>query len=275
MMKLKKPKTGDWLFKLSVIALILIVFMALFPGLFTKYDPNTQDMTALMTKPCAAHPFGTDNYGRDIFTRVLYGARIDLLIGLLAMLVTFIIGSLVGLISAYYGKIVDAIIMRILDVVTAFPFIVLMILIVTILGASMKNLFIAIWLVGWREYAKLVRSEVLVEKNSEYVQAAKILGFSDRRIMIRHILPNVIGSAFVYGISDIMLCMLMAASMSFLGLGVQPPTPEWGSMISEGRAYITSAWWTATFPGLALAVVGIAISLFGNGLAKKMGVKDR
>ena len=261
MMKLKKPKTGDWLFKLSVIALILIVFMALFPGLFTKYDPNTQDMTALMMKPCAAHPFGTDNYGRDIFARVLYGARIDLLIGLLAMLVPFIIGSLVGLISAYYGKIVDAIIMRILDVVTAFPFIVLMILIVTILGA--------------REYAKLVRSEVLVEKNSEYVQAAKILGFSDWRIMIRHILPNVIGSAFVYGISDIMLCMLMAASMSFLGLGVQPPTPEWGSMISEGRAYITSAWWTATFPGLALAVVGIAISLFGNGLAKKMGVKDR
>lgn len=263
------------LFWFAVVLMGIILLTAIFPGAFTSYDPFTQDMSALMLTPCREHIFGTDNFGRDIYTRVIYGVRIDLLIGFIATIVPFVFGSLVGLIAGYFGGKIDGFIMRVLDVMTAFPFIVLVILIVTILGASIKNLYIAIWLVGWREYAKLVRSEVLVEKNSEYVQAAKVLGFSTGRIMFRHVLPNVIGSAFVYGISDIMLCMLMAASLSFLGLGVQPPTPEWGAMISEGRPFLTYAWWITTFPGLALAVTGISISVIGNGLSKKLGVKSR
>ncbi|MFT3985983.1 MAG: ABC transporter permease [Lachnospiraceae bacterium] len=263
------------LYYLALAVMGVILLAAVFPGVFTGYDPYAQDMSALMLEPCAEHIFGTDNFGRDIFTRVIYGVRIDLLIGFIATLIPFLFGSLVGLAAGYFGGRVDALIMRVLDVMTAFPFIVLVILIVTILGASIRNLYIAIWLVGWREYAKLVRSEVLVEKNAEYVQAAQVLGFSKKRIMFRHILPNVIGSAFIYGISDIMLCMLMAASLSFLGLGVQPPASEWGAMISEGRPFLTYAWWIASFPGLALAVTGIAISLIGNGLAKKLGVKGR
>lgn len=266
--------SSNKLFYLAVVIMSVIVLAAIFPRLFTSIDPYAQDMSALMLSPRKGHIFGTDNFGRDIFARVIYGVRIDLKIGLLATIVPFAFGSFVGLLAGYYGGKVDNLIMRILDVMTAFPFIVLVILIVTILGASLRNLYIAIWLVGWREYAKLVRSEVLVEKNSEYVQAAKVLGFSKARIMFGHILPNVIGSAFVYGISDIMLCMLMAAQLSFLGLGVQPPTSEWGAMISEGRPFLTYAWWVATFPGLALAVTGISISLIGNGLAKKLGVKS-
>lgn len=263
------------LFYMALIVMGVILTAAFFPGLFTSIDPYQQDMSALMLPPCKGHIFGTDNFGRDIFSRVIYGVRIDLLIGVLATIVPFVFGSFVGLLAGYCGGKVDAFVMRVLDVMTAFPFIVLVILIVTILGASIRNLYIAIWLVGWREYAKLVRSEVFVEKNSEYVQAAQILGFSKFRIMFGHVLPNVIGSAFVYGISDIMLCMLMAAQLSFLGLGVQPPTSEWGAMISEGRPFLTYAWWVATFPGLALAVTGISISLIGNGLAKKLGVKSK
>jgi peptide/nickel transport system permease protein len=145
---------------------------------------------------------------------------------------------------------------------------------VTILGAGVINLFIAIWMVGWREYARLVRSEVLVEKNQDYVLAAKVLGYSSFRVIFRHIMPNVLSSAIVYGVSDIMMCMLLAASMSFLGLGVQPPTPEWGAIISDGRSFMTNAWWISTFPGLALAITGSGLSLLGAGLSSLMRRDD-
>lgn len=245
----------------------VILLMALFPSLFTKWDPYELDLMNMLQPPSREHWFGTDNYGRDVFARVVYGARVDLTIGFLAMIVPFFVGSFIGLLAGYYGKWVDAVIMRIQDIMTAFPFTILVIAIVTILGASISNLYIAIWLVGWRDYTKLVRSEVLVEKSSEYVQAARSLGYSDGRIMFRHILPNAINSAVVYAVSDIMLCMLMGASLSFLGLGVQPPTPEWGAIISEGRPYILNAWWICALPGLALAVTGTSLSLLGEGLS--------
>lgn len=235
-------------FWIAVLFLIIIFAMALFPGLFTHYDPIKQDMTALLQKPSAEHWLGTDNLGRDVFARVVYSARLDLAIGFFAMLIPAMIGTFVGLLSGYCGGKVDAIIMRILDIFTAFPLMILVIAIVAILGSGIKNLFIAIWLVGWREYAKLVRSEVLVVKNSEYILAAKTLGYSNLRVMFRHVLPNVVNSAFVYAISDIMLCMLMGASLSFLGLGVPTPTPEWGAIISEGKSFMMTAWWIVAFP---------------------------
>jgi peptide/nickel transport system permease protein len=249
------------------LILCLVLLAAFFPGQFTRLDPTAQDMMALMQPPSAAHPFGTDNYGRDVFARVIYGTRVDLEIGFLAMIVPFLVGSTIGLIAGYCGGWVDAVFMRVLDVFTAFPFIILVIAIVTIMGSGVSNLYIAIWLVGWREYARLVRSEVLVEKNSEYVQAARNLGYSHLRIMFRHILPNVLSSAVVYGVSDIMMCMLMGASMSFLGLGVQPPIPEWGAIISEGRTFMNYAWWISTFPGIALAITGTGLSLLGAGIS--------
>lgn len=249
------------------ILFIFILMAAFFPQLFCRYDPIVQDTSQLLLPPSSVHLFGTDNYGRDLFSRVIYGARVDLLIGFLSMIVPFITGSIIGILAGYYGGAVDAILMRILDITASFPFLILVIGIVSILGANISNLFIAIWIVGWCYYARLVRSEVLSEKNMEYVQAAKLFNFSNLRIMLKHIFPNVINSAVVYGISDIMMCMLLGASLSFLGLGVQPPIPEWGAIISEGRPYMTQAWWLTTFPGFALAVTGVSISLLGEGLS--------
>ena len=249
------------------ILFAVMFLMAIWPSLFTSYDPYELDLMNCLQPPSRAHWFGTDNYGRDVFARVVYGARVDLAIGFVAMIVPFIIGSFIGLVAGYYGKWVDAIIMRIQDIMTAFPFTILVIAIVTILGSNISNLYIAIWLVGWRDYTKLVRSETLIEKNSEYVQAARSLGYSNLRIMFRHILPNTINSAVVYAVSDIMVCMLVGASLSFLGLGVQPPTPEWGAIISEGRPYILQAWWMCALPGLALAVTGTSLSLLGEGIS--------
>ena len=244
--------------------LILVLMTAVFPFLFTSQDPYEQDLMNALQAPSMQHLFGTDQYGRDVFTRIIYGTRVDLLIGVAAMIVPFLMGSLIGLLAGYYGGWVDALVMRIQDIVTAFPFTILIIAIITILGPNISNLYIAVWLVGWKDYTKLVRSEVLAEKNLDYVQAARVMGFSGFRIMVRHILPNTINSAIVYAVSDVMMCMLVGASMSFLGLGVQPPIPEWGAIITEGRPYIMSAWWICAFPGVALAVTGTALSLTGE-----------
>lgn len=266
--KSRKLKTSKPISLIIGGILFAVMFlMAIWPSLFTSYDPYELDLMNCLQPPSRAHWFGTDNYGRDVFARVVYGARVDLTIGFVAMIVPFIIGSFIGLVAGYYGKWVDAIIMRIQDIMTAFPFTILVIAIVTILGSNISNLYIAIWLVGWRDYTKLVRSETLIEKNSEYVQAARSLGYSSLRIMFRHILPNTINSAVVYAVSDIMICMLVGASLSFLGLGVQPPTPEWGAIISEGRPYILQAWWMCALPGLALAVTGTSLSLLGEGIS--------
>ena len=196
------------------------------------------------------------------------------MIGVGAMIVPMIIGTVIGLVSGYYGGKLDSLLMRILDVFMAFPYYVLAISIVAILGAGTKNLFIAMWLVGWKEYTRLIRSEVLVVKNMEYVQAAKSLGYSDGKILLRHILPNVVSSSIVYGASDVVMCMLAGASMSFLGLGVQLPTPEWGAIISGGRAYIQTAWWITVFPGLLLIVSGLGFSLIGDGLSDLLRARD-
>lgn len=265
---MKHRKNSGSPFRFAAYAvLILVLLMAVVPQLFTGYDPLTQDMTALLQPPSAAHFFGTDNFGRDVFARVVYGARLDLEIGFFAMLIPAVFGTAVGIAAGYFGGKVDAVIMRILDVFIAFPTMVLAIAIVAILGSGVKNLFLAIWLVGWREYTRLVRSDVLVIRSSEYVEAAKSLGYSDLRIMFRHIFPNVASTVLVYAVSDIMMCMLMGASMSFLGLGVPTPTPEWGAIISEGKNYMMTAWWIVTFPGIMLALTGISISVAGQKLS--------
>ncbi len=259
----------------GLLIILIVLIIALFPQLFTSYDPTAGDTSAMLQAPSAQHPFGTDNFGRDVFARVLWGTRIDLAIGVLAMVVPFISGSIIGLLAGYYGGLLDSILMRILDVVMAFPFIILVISIVAILGPSMNNLYIAIWMVGWRDYARLVRSEVMVVKHSEYVQAAQVLGYSDIRILLRHILPNVFSSAIAFASSDVVMCMLTGASMSFLGLGVQPPTPEWGAMISDARPFISQAWWICTCPGLALIFAGTGFSLLGDGLSDLLRTRNR
>lgn len=262
-------------FIVGVIIVTLAILIAFFPQYITKYDPTKVDVKSMLVSPCKDHFFGTDNYGRDVFSRVIWGTRIDLQIGVFATIVPLILGSIIGLIAGYYGGIIDNILMRIIDILMAFPFTILIIVIMTILGQGIKNVYIAIWLVGWMSYAKLVRGEVLVLKNSEYIQAAVVSGFSDSRILLRHMLPNVISSAVVFAASDVVLCMLAGASMSFLGLGVQPPTPEWGAILNEGRAYIMNAWWITFFPGLFMAITGIGFSLLGDGLTDFLRTKGK
>lgn len=254
---------------------MVILFIAVFPGVIATHDPNSIDPTAMLQPPSGAHLFGTDNYGRDIFSRVIFATRLDLIIGVCAMLIPFVIGTALGLISGYYGGKIDAVIMRILDVFMAFPYMVLAIAIVAIAQAGLSALFLSMWLVGWKEYTRLVRSEVMVVKNMEYVQAAKALGYHDLRIILKDILPNVISSAIVYGASDIVMCMMSGAALSYLGLGVQPPTPEWGAIISGGKSFFSVAWWITIFPGIFLVVTGFAFSLIGDGLSDLLRTKGR
>lgn len=246
---------------------LLLLLIAIFPTLFTSLSPTDIAADLKLSPPSREHIFGTDVYGRDVFARCIYGTLVDLKIGIIAMVVPLFFGTLLGLLAGYYGGKLDMLLMRVVDIFTAFPFMVLVIAIVAILGANLTNLYIAIWCVGWKEYTRLVRSEVLVVKRMEYVDAARTLGFRNARIILRHILPNVISSAIVYAASDIVLCMMSGASLSYLGLGVEPPTPEWGAIIASGKNYISSAWWITLFPGLFLMFAGLAFSLVGDGLS--------
>ena len=247
--------------------LLVLILVAIFAPVLTPLNPLGQDYTSILLSPSLQHPFGTDNFGRDVLTRVIYGTRIDLRIGLTAVIAPFIIGTALGCLAGYFGGWLDTIIMRCVDVVQAFPFIVLIVAIVAVLGPGINNMYVAVALTAWIVYARLIRGEILVVKNKEYIQASRTLGMTDARIIIRHILPNVISPAIVYAMADIALYIGLAAALSFLGLGAKPPAPEWGVMITEGQPFITTAWWMSALPGLALVVTGIALSLIGDGLA--------
>lgn len=262
-------------FLIGFIITMIVVIVALFPQFFATYDPDALSTGGVLEPPSAEHWFGTDNYGRDMFSRCIWAARMDLQIGLISATIPLIVGTLIGLLAGYCGRIVDTIFMRILDIVMAFPFTVLVIAIMAILGQGIQNMYIAIWIIGWIAFARLVRAEVLVVKNSEYVMAAKIMGYSNARILLRHILPNTISSAVVYFTSYIVICMLTGASLSFLGLGVQPPTSEWGSLMNMGRGYISNAPWMTIFPGVFLAIAGIGFSLLGDGMTDFLRAKGR
>jgi peptide/nickel transport system permease protein len=198
---------------------------------------------------------------------VIYGARIDLQVGLLCVLMPFFIGVVLGCLTGYYGGTLDTVVMRVVDVVQAFPFLILVIAIVAVLGPGLTNMYIAVALVAWVSYARLLRGEILVAKHREYVEAARAMGMRDPRVIRRHIVPNVISSALVYAMADIILYIVLAASLSYLGLGARPPAPEWGAMITEGRTFMATAWWMSFFPGLAIVITGIGFSLLGDGLA--------
>jgi peptide/nickel transport system permease protein len=258
----------------SVIVLFM-VFLALFPQVVAKQNPMDYSAERMLLPPSSEHPFGTDNLGRDVFARVVWGTRIDLMMGIVAVIVPFIAGSFIGLLAGFFGGVIDSLMMRACDIFMAFPFTLIVIVVVTITGPSITNLFIAMWLVSWMHYARLVRGEVLAAKNAEYVQAAKVLGYTNIRILLRHLLPNVISGCVVYAAADIVMSMLAGASMSFLGLGIRPPTPEWGAIIETGRAFISNAWWIATFPGLFLALTGTGFSLIGDGLADLLRTRGR
>jgi peptide/nickel transport system permease protein len=246
------------------LALILIALLA---PLIAPYDPIEQDYAATQLPPSAKHLFGTDEFGRDIFSRVVFGTRIDLRVGVISVIPPFIIGIVLGALAGYYGGWLDSMVMRLVDIVQGFPFIVLIVAIVAALGPGLNNMYIAVAIVAWIIYARQIRSEILVEKQKEYVVAARAVGGTDWRILRQHLLPNVIASSLVFAMADIALYILLAASLSFLGLGAQPPSPEWGAMITEGKNYMTTAWWMSAIPGIAIVITGVALSFIGDGLA--------
>ena len=249
----------------------VILFCAIFAPWVAPYDPFFQDFPAALQPPSVAHIFGTDSLGRDIFSRVIYGARIDLQIGLITTYVPMSYGMLLGAYSGYIGGWVDVLVMRILDTAMAFPFLVLIIVILAILGPGVQNIYISVFLVAWTMYARLARAEMMVERTKDYITAARVLGFPINRIILRHGLPNVINSSIVFSMSDFVLNILLVSGLSFLGLGIQPPLPEWGAMISEGKDFILQAWWISTMPGFVVVLTGTALSLIGDGLAQRLG----
>jgi peptide/nickel transport system permease protein len=260
-------RAPGWGRRIGFAGIFVIVAVALLAPVIEPYSPTHQDLTMILHSPTWQHPFGTDELGQDILSRVLASARVDLSIGAVGVSVAIVVGTFIGLMAGYYGRWLDIVVGRVVDVFTAFPFLVLVIAIVAMLGPGLRNLYIAIALVSWVAYARIVRGQTLSAKNKEYVLAARALGYSDARIMFRHLLPNVIAPAIVFSMSDFVLDMLAGASLGFFGLGVQPPGAEWGAMIADGRNYMLSAPWMVIFPGLAIIVTGLFFSLAGDGIA--------
>jgi peptide/nickel transport system permease protein len=258
---------------LGIMILSVVLVCAFFPDFVAPYDPLAFDFSALLQPPTAAHPFGTDQFGRDLLSRVIAAAQIDLQIAVFATLGPLLVGSLIGLCVGYFGGALDAVFGRIVDVVVTFPFLVLVIAIVAVLGPGLVNMYIAIGIVGWVFYARLMRAEVLVQTQNEYVAAARVLGYGTPRILFRHILPNAVGPILVYWVTDMALAILLGSSLGYLGLGAQPPAAEWGVLVADGKNFFTQAPWMCFFPGLAVVFCGLGFSLTGDGLADLLNVK--
>ncbi len=260
--------------KLGTTIVTIVALLGIFAPALTPYDPIVGNFREALQPPSAAHPFGTDNFGRDILARVLYGARIDLEIGFITTYIPLLVGVALGAIAGYVGGWFDNVLMRVVDLLIAFPFLVLIIVILAILGPGIQNMYIAVFSVGWTMYARLTRAEMLVIREQEYILAARALGYGRMRIIFRHALPNLIGSSLVFSMSDFVLNILLASSLSFFGMGVQPPAPEWGAIVAEGRDWLLQAWWISTLPGIAIIVTGLGLSLIGDGLARILGQRQ-
>lgn len=247
--------------------LLAAALAALLGPLLLGGDPLAIHLDEAFLPPSLAHPFGTDNFGRDVFTRVVHGAAIDLQMGLFLMLPALVIGSAVGIVAGYRGGILDALLMRLSDMLQAFPAMILMIGVVAALGPGFFNMYLAAAFLGWIDYARLLRGEVRVVKRLDYISAARALGASHPRVVLRHVLPGVAIQMVIYASSGFTQSILLGSSLGFLGLGAQPPAPEWGLMITEGRGFLVQAPWMSAFPGLAIVAVGGAASLLSDGLA--------
>ncbi|GGJ61006.1 peptide/nickel transport system permease protein [Anoxybacillus voinovskiensis] len=265
-------KEGWRSFKKNKVALVgmgIVVFfilLAIFAPLLAPYGINDQNLSLRLQAPSKDHLFGTDDFGRDILSRVIYGARISLWVGFFSVLGSVIVGSLLGIVAGYYGRLVDGVISRIFDIMLAFPSILLAIGIVAVLGPSLQNALIAIAVINIPNFGRLIRSRVLSIKQEEYIMAAKAIGMSDARILFHHILPNSMAPIIVQGTLAIATAIIEAAALGFLGLGAQPPNPEWGTMLASSKEFLTQAPWTMIFPGLAIMLTVLGFNLMGDGL---------
>ena len=258
------------LFGLVVVAVVVVTALA--AAVVTPFDPIEQDigerLKAPLTRDAAGrvHPLGTDHLGRDILARIVFGARPALLVGFAAVAISGVLGMVTGLVAGYFGGRIDDLLMRLADIQLAFPFILLAIAVIGVLGPSLTTIICVIGVSSWVVYARIVRGAALSLREREFVQAAQALGSRDGRILVRHVLPNVFTPWLVVATLDMARVIVIESALSFLGLGVQPPTPTWGGMLADGRVYISTAWWLATFPGLAILVTVLGINLFGDGL---------
>ena len=253
----------------AVIGLVLVlscIIVALLTPWIAPYDPYTPDFTKILKKPGGEHLLGTDELGRDVFSRILYGSRISLMVGLVTVGIAALIGVPLGLTAGYYGGAFDNIVMRCIDVLMAFPSILLAIVIVSILGPSLQNAVIAVAVFTIPGFARLARGEVLGIKNQEYIEAAKAMGANDAWILLWHILPNIISPLIVWSTLNVSSAILTAAGLGFLGLGAQPPSPEWGTMLARGREYLLVAPHATTYIGLAILILALGLNLMGDGL---------
>lgn len=252
---------------LGVLIIGASTLLALFPGVFAPYDPNAIDYLAVRQPPSWAHPFGTDLLGRDSLSRVIWAYRVNMQMAIFATVFALVIGVIVGALVGYYRGIADIIFGRVVDAIITFPFLVLVIAVVAVLGPGLINMYIAITLVGWVYYARLMRAEIIAQMGNDYSAAGVVMGYSDRRIIFRHLLPNAITPVVVYWMTDMALAILLGSSLGYLGLGAQPPQAEWGVLIAEGRSFIATAWWLSLMPGIAIVITGLGFSLLGDGVA--------
>jgi len=256
----------------GLIMVLGVVFSAILAPLISPHDPILQDVEKRLLPPlgqAGADPnylLGTDQLGRDIVSRLIYGARISIVVSVSAVVFSAFLGTIIGLFSGFYGGKIDSVFMRLADVQLAFPFILLAIAIIAVLGPNLQNIIIVMGITGWVIYARVVRAEVLSLREKEYVMAVRALGGSDGRIIFNHLLPNVLPPIIVIITLEMARMIIMEAALSFLGLGIQPPTPTWGGMLADGRVYLVTSWWLATFPGLVIMLVVLGINLLGNWL---------
>lgn len=262
----RRRRPGLWIGAVIVAAYLIAAIGAPW---FAPFDPLAQNIPAALSPPSGTHLFGTDNLGRDAFSRVLFGAQIDLFIGFAAAACAFVIGSSIGLLAGYAQGWVDVVLTRLMDLLQVVPAIVILVLLLLLFGASTGGIILALVITSWVAYARLVRSEVLVVRGQDYIVAGRLAGLSPLRLGVRHVLPNVWLQAVVYLTSDIVLAIGAVTALGYLGIGVQPPTPEWGAMIAAGQPYLQSAPWLALFPGLVIVVLGLGLALISDNLTHR------
>jgi peptide/nickel transport system permease protein len=261
-------------FIVGIVLFAALILMALFPGLVAPYDPLAFDYNAIMQPPSWAHLFGTDNFGRDMLSRTIWATRIDMQIAIFATVFPLLFGSLIGILTGYYGGWLDVVFGRLVDLVVTFPFLVIVIAIVAVLGPGLGNMYIAVSTLDWVFYAKLMRADIQVQKQSDYAAAARVLGYGAARIIFRHLLPNAVTPIIVYWMTDMALAILLGSSLGYLGLGAQTPTAEWGLIIADGKNFMSTGWWISVFPGIAIVLAGVAFSLVGDGIADLFRRRD-
>jgi peptide/nickel transport system permease protein len=254
---------------------LLFIVSAIFSPQIAPYSPIASDLSLYVTPPTNAHPLGTDDVGRDVLSRIIYGTRISLQVSLFSTAIGLVIGVAVGMASGFYGGIIDTLIMRITDIFLAFPLLLLAIALVAALGPNQNSAFIALGIVTWPYIARLARGQALSLKNYEYITASRALGASNTRILFVHMLPNMLTPLIVYATLNIANIILAESALSFLGLGAQPPTPSWGSMLADTRSFLLSAPWLPTYPGLAIFFASLGFNLLGDGLRDALDVKQR